>query len=124
MGNGDNKKGKCIKPEEKWSNTYLNIKTNTYEKCFDRCSTCDEAGDILNNNCKECLKDDNNNYLYHFIYNEKGKCISEDKKEGLLYLDNKDNTYKLCPEGTTKVENNECIKNKSYLYIFIIILIK
>ena len=114
------KKGKCIKPEEKPSNTYLNIKTNTYEKCFDRCSTCDEGGDILNNNCKECLKDDNNNYLYHFIYNEKGKCIPEDKKEGLLYLDNKDNTYKLCPEGTTKVENNECIKSTVYPYIFII----
>ena len=81
-----NEIGKCIKPEEKPSNTYLNIKTKTDEKCFDKYSACDEAGDILNNNCKECLKDDNNNYLYHFIYNEKGKCIKPEEKPSNIYL--------------------------------------
>lgn len=41
-----------------------------------------------------------------------GKCISEPKKEDLLYLDDKTNTYKKCPEGTEKIENNICIIRK------------
>ena len=76
--------------------------------------------------CKECLKDGSNNYIYHFIYGEKGKCIDESEiKDGYYYLDSSDNTYKTCLEGTIKVENNECIENntETILLVFIIILI-
>ena len=53
---------------------------NTYKKCYYRCSSCDKKGDESNNNCNECLKDKNGNYIYHFLHDEKGKCISEDEK--------------------------------------------
>ena len=84
-----------------------------------RCQKCE-----IYPECKECLKDRSNNYLYHFIDNSKGKCITENEiKDGQYYLDNKDNIYKKCPEGTIKVENNECIEeNKIQIYIIIIII--
>ncbi len=175
-------KGKCISENEKPTNTYLDKNTNTYLKCYERCSSCKEKGDNINNNCEDCLKDENNNYIYHFIYNEKGKCINENEKptntyldknintylkcyercescdsyqdckeclkdesnnyiyhfksnskgkclkkneliDDYYYLDNKDNTYKKCPEGTVKVEDNKCVHNNLKLYIIIGIII-
>lgn len=119
-----NEKGKCISSDEKPSNTYLDNQSNTYKLCYERCSTCDKGGDSSNNNCNECLKNEKNNYIYHFISNIKGKCINENEiKNGYYYLDEKDNTYKECPENTVKVENNECIKSKMKIYIIIIIIV-
>ena len=98
------KKGKCITEEEKPKNTYLNKKTNTYELCYQKCSICEEKGDNINNNCKECLKDENNNYIYHFVFNEEGKCIDDKEKPFNTYLDKKTNTYKLCYERCSLCE--------------------
>ena len=66
--------------KRKPSNTYLDTETNTYKLCYERCSSCDKGGDSTNNNCDECAKDENNNYLYHFLHDEEGKCISESEK--------------------------------------------
>ena len=52
-----------------------------------------------------------------------GKCISEPNKEDLLYLDRKNNTYLKCPEGTKKVENNECIKSSNIALIIILTIV-
>ena len=125
-----NETGKCINESEKPSNTYLNLETNTYELCYERCSSCDKKGDIGNNNCNACLKDKNNNYLYHFIYNETGKCINESQKPLNTYLDIETNTYRLCYERCSSCnksgdhDNNNCNnclmdKNNNYLYHFI-----
>ena len=65
----EDKEGKVIsyRPKnEKTSNTYLNLETNTFELCFDRCEKCDSFPE-----CKECLKDESNNYIYHFILKKK-----------------------------------------------------
>ena len=43
--------------------------------------------------------------------------------DGYHFLDNNDNTYKKCPEGTKKVENNECVRESIEFYIIIIIII-
>ena len=111
--------GKCISSKEKPSNTYLDAKSNTFLKCYERCQSCESYPD-----CKECLKNESNNYLYHFVNYSKGKCIKENELiEGFYYLDYNDNTYKKCPEGTVKVENNECIKNKVKIYIIIGVII-
>ena len=58
----------------------------TYKLCYDRCSSCDKGGNQSNNNCNECLKD-NNNYIFHFLHDEKGRCISEAEKPLNTYLD-------------------------------------
>ena len=89
-------KGKCLSDEEKPSNMYLDKETNTYKLCYDRCSSCTAKGDKSANNCKECLKDKNNNYIYHFVYNETGKCITDDEKPSNTYFDKESNTFKLC----------------------------
>ena len=123
-------KGKCISEKDKPSNTYLDKNDNTYKYCYERCSLCDKGGDKSNNNCTECLKDANNNYLYHFLYNENGKCINETEKPLNTYLDIENNTYRLCYErcslcdkGGNKNNNNcqECLKdaNNNYLYHFL-----
>ena len=114
-----NEDGKCISSDEKPTNTYLDITTNTYKKCNDSCYTCDSI-----DNCTECYKDESNKYIYHFIENEKGKCISESELDTLSRLDENDNTYKLCPKGTITVENNKCISRSAiYLILFIIAII-
>ena len=114
-----NEKGKCINENEKPTNTYLDKNINTYLKCYERCESCDSYQD-----CKECLKDESNNYIYHFKSNSKGKCLKKNELiDDYYYLDNKDNTYKKCPEGTVKVEDNKCIHNNLKLYIIIGIII-
>ena len=113
-------KGKCINETERPLNTYLNTENNTYELCYGRCGRCDSYP-----GCQECIKDETNNYIYHFIYDKKGKCINQSEiEEGFFYLDNNDNTYKKCPEGTIKVENDQCIDNndpETLIYFLIII---
>ena len=41
-----------------------------------------------NHNCDMCKQDENGNYIYHFIYNQLGQCITEQEKP--------DNTYQIC----------------------------
>ena len=113
-----NEPGKCISSDEKPLNTYLDTENNTYRQCSDRCHTCDNA-----ENCTECYKDESNKYIYHFIENEKGKCISENELDTLSYLDINENTYKLCPKGTIAVENNKCISRSAIYLVFFIISI-
>ena len=40
-----------------------------------------------------------------------------------FYIDENDNTYKLCPEDTKRIENNKCIKKISILNIILLITI-
>ena len=58
-----------------------------------------------NNNCIKCLKDENDNYIYHFLHDEKGKCISEEEKPPNTYLDLETNTYELW--NTNKNKNRQ-----------------
>jgi len=96
------KTSNCMTIKEMENSTYyFDNNKKIFKQCLSQCSSCDSE-----TYCKNCAKD------YHFIYNEVGKCISEPKKEDLLYLDDKTNTYKKCPEGTEKIENNICIIRK------------
>jgi len=90
------------------SSYYFDNNETIFRHCLNGCLTCDSE-----TSCSKCSED------YHFIYNEKGKCIREPKSDDLLYLDDKTNTYIKCPEGTGKVENNICIQ-KSYLAVIVI----
>ena len=112
-----NEKGKCISENEKPSNTYLNLETNTFELCYDRCEKCDGFPE-----CKECLKDESNNFIYHFVYNEKGKCISENEKPSNTYLNLETNTFELCYDRCEKCDGfpecKECLKDESNNYIY------
>ena len=114
-------KGTCINETQKPINTYLDTNTNTYKLCYERCGSCSQIGDISNNNCDECVKD-NGNYIFHFLENENGKCINESERPSNTYLDFSDNTYKycfercsLCNEGGSESNNNckECLKDEN-----------
>ena len=94
------------------SNYYYDKNNKIFRQCLSECSTC-----FNESYCTNCAED------YHFIYNEKGKCISEPKGGDLLYLDEKTNTYIKCPEGTEKVENNKCIKSSNITLLIILVII-
>ena len=64
--------------------------------CYERCSNCEIKGDSTNNNCNNCLKDENNKYICHFIYNKTGRCPSEKEKPLNTYLNTINNTNELC----------------------------
>ena len=76
-----NQTGQCLRPCAKPSDTYLDESDDTYKKCYEKCSTCDSGGDENNHNCTSCAKDSLGNYLYHFIYNQPGQCVSIDIKQ-------------------------------------------
>ena len=94
------------------SHYYYDVNSKIFRQCLNECSTC-----FNEEFCTNCAEG------YHFIYNEKGKCISEPKEGDLLYLDEETNTYIKCPEGTEKVENNKCIKSINITIIIILILV-
>ena len=100
------------KKEMKYSSYYFDDNEAIFKHCLNECITYDSE-----TYCSKCSEG------YHFIYNEIGKCITEPKNEDLLYLDEKTNTYKKCPKGTIKVENNECIKSSKAPLIILILLI-
>ena len=105
-----NQTGQCVRPCAKPEDTYLDNDTDTYRKCYDTCATCDFGGSATNNNCTECAKDSNGNYLYHFIHSHKGQCVSINQKGDNEYLDETDNTIKKCYEtcgSCTKGGNSE-----------------
>ena len=89
--------------------------------CYERCSNCEIKGDSTNNNCKDCLKDENNSYLYRFVCNEKGQCLNKKEKLSNTYLNVDTNIYELCYEictscnikgNSTNNNCNECLKWK------------
>ncbi len=91
-----NQTGQCLRPCAKPEDTYLDNETDTYRKCYDTCATCDFGGNSANNNCTECAKDSNGNYLYHFIWSKQGQCVPISQKGDDEYLDESDNTIKKC----------------------------
>ena len=74
-----------VSMKKKPSNIYLDNETNIYRLCYERCSTCDLKGNATNNNSKECLRDENNTFLFHFVYNRKGLCLNESEKPSNTY---------------------------------------
>ena len=115
-----NEARKCISESEKPPNTYLDTSTNIYRLCYESCSKCSKGGDDNKNNYDDCIKDINDNYIYHFIYNETGKCISESEKPSNTYFDEANNIFKkcydrcsTCVKGGDKSTNNckECLKD-------------
>ena len=121
-----NETGKCITQDEKPNNTYLNENNNTYCKCHDRCYSCDQGQSETNTNCKECYKE-NDKYMYHFIYNSPGHCISPQERPKYTYLDEGNNTVSLCYEkcetcsqegNITNMNCDECRKDENGKYLF------
>ena len=113
------KEKQCISETETEHDYYLNNETNTYEECHKNCYYCSKAGTDDSNNCNKC------NTYYHFIYNKTGQCISENDKCTNCYLDESDDTYKLCYKtcGTCSAagtdENPNCLKCASgYHFIY------
>jgi len=86
--------GQCVSETEKPENYYLDD-DNTFKPCYERCASCSRGGDSFTHNCNECAKG-SSGYLYHFIYNKFGQCISDQERPNDTYLDNSDNTYKKC----------------------------
>ena len=127
-----NQPGVCVPEGGQPDNTYLDEDNNTYYECYERCEKCTTGGNSTKHNCKMCAQYSNGSYIYHFIYNEDGQCITEEEKEHKCpecTLNEEDNTYEKCYERCEKcnrVGNNqrhyctECLKkNGQYVYHFV-----
>ena len=97
---------------------YLDSSYEVYKKCYLTCKTCNNGGDINNNNCIECI----NNYgLYT---NSKNISNCYEKCKGYYYFDksNKFNCVETCQGKYNKtiISNNKCIddcqKDDKYKY--------
>ena len=117
------------------SGYYLDINEKKFKKCYVNCLSCTQKGNIMINNCKECLDDyifSNGNcyekcdYYYYFdekeIYNctvgascpqpynklivEKKKCIDNCQKDDVYKYEYNYYCYDKCPDGTLVLQNN------------------
>ena len=120
-----NQTGQCLRPCAKPDNTYLDESDDTYKPCYEKCATCNFGGNDNQHNCTECVKDASGNYLYHFIYNKPGQCVSIDTKGEDEYLDESDNTIKKCYEtcgsctkGGNSITHNCATCAKGYHWIY------
>ena len=97
---------------------YLDIKNQTYKKCYERCDICDKKGNETNHNCIKC-KDD-----YSFYNNSIGITNCYPKcNYYYYYFDEFDNYHcnKTCPEEYKSIPNkykciDDCKKDDTYQY--------
>ena len=95
---------------------YLDISSQSYKKCYNKCKSCQNKGDIFNHKCSECFSNatlnETNcyeicNYKYYFDSSNEYHCTKKDE----------------CPKGYKLIkEKNKCINNcnndEEYKYEF------
>jgi hypothetical protein len=117
--------GQCIREGTQPENTYLDVYTDTYRKCYDTCRTCFHKGSSDWNYCLDCAKDSNGVYKYHFTWRKDYQCIPESERPERSYLDETDNTYKKCHNyclecnqaGTDSANHcTKCIPTRHFIY--------
>ena len=81
----------CISASEKKTNYYLNVTTNTYMPCYDKCNRCEIGGNANENNCDRCI--DN----WYFLENDisEGNCYNV-KPALNYYIDHSLQMYRKC----------------------------
>ena len=99
---------------------YLNSSKSVYKKCYETCKRCNGQGDIINNNCIECLNNHdflndsihkNNCYEkcnYYYYFNESNYHICTNKNECPSEYN------KLIPEKKKCID--DCKKDEAYIY--------
>ena len=107
----------CINAFEKKENYYLNVTTNTYMPCYDKCKRCEVGGNADEHNCGRCI--DN----WYFLENDvtEGNCY--DAKPAVnYYIDQSSQMYRKCFDrcGTCEyggnVEEHNCTSCVNGLY--------
>ena len=98
------------------------IQISTSVDCYERCKTCDEAGNSENHNCKEC----DTSKQYYFLHNIEFQCFTrnEAKQKGAYYVNVGTNRFEECHEvchncsdGNTPTElNHRCFFCKEGYY--------
>jgi predicted kinase len=97
---------------------YLDLKNQSFKKCFDNCKNCYGEGNDTNNNCKECISS------YILLNESKYNNNCYKKCDYFYYFDESNKFYcnETCPEQYNKIiiKKNKCIdkcKNDDiYLY--------
>ena len=108
----------CV--DEVPENYYLDYNDNIYKECYKLCKKCNESGNIINNNCDECI---NKYIILNETFINKKNCF---KKCNYHYYFDKDNNYYCsenysCPENYKLIsEKNKCIDNMKILLIYVI----
>ena len=97
---------------------YLDLSLNLIKKCNQRCLSCNQSGDNFNSNCIQCINDS-----YHFDPIKSHHCIQKTELQTInYYVDNFDNTYKLCHErclectGPNDTQCISCYNSRGYYF--------
>ena len=97
----------CYNLDDKPSNYYYDVNSNTMRKCYASCGSCIEGGDDSNQHCTSCNVD-----YYFFEYSE--NCITKGSEPSNYYLDIEQGRYLPCYERCAScsyggdVNNNNC----------------
>ena len=97
----DKEDNKCF--ENAPQGYYLDLKNNTFRKCYEKCNLCEIGGDEINNNCIKCISD----YELYNIGLNSGNCYK--KCDFYFYFDeNKEfHCEKTCPLKYNKMIETE-----------------
>ena len=117
----ENKYIDCVNNKTKPINFYLNKKTNYYEPCYEKCSTCEYGGNRNENNCTSC----ENNFIFTPDLNTTN-CVMKCKyfyfyQKNKKYICTKNNT---CPNLYNKLIKDkkkctdDCKKENIYKYYY------
>ena len=114
----------CYNEKNKPENLYLNSLNKTYNLCYEKCKTCNKAGDENLHNCDSCIdnyrlindsKYHNNcyekcNYYYYFSSYDQYKCTDNGQcpEEASLLIRNKKKCIDDCKKDIKLQYNSEC----------------
>ena len=102
----------CYSNETIKKGYYLNKENNpfTWEKCYEKCESCNSGGNDTNMNCLSCKTNSDNNFI---LLN--GNCIKKCLINEFITPNGECLTF--CPNGTYKYSyNNSCLESCPYNY--------
>ena len=106
---------------QKYQNFYLDLGSESFKLCYEKCATCDGKGDGNNNNCITCEE----GYILHPDFNDSKNCVPNPDpfyyiKYGQYTITNSD----ICPDDFSFLIEakgkciDQCQKDNKYIYTY------
>ena len=103
--NNDDIYMKCYNNQTKKSNFYFDLKSESYNLCYELCNTCDNSGNTTENNCTSCIS----GYIFNPDKINSTNCVYN----CTYYYYYNFGLYRCTDKGQCPVDNNLLIRAKS-----------